>query len=72
MTIRVQSGANSQEINPTETDVVRIAEIRDRLGIVLNLEETAIAVVDDAEVNDDFVVKDGQTVQFIKRSGSKG
>lgn len=70
--IRVQSGANTQDINPKEGDVVTVAEIREKLGIVLNLEPTSIAVVNDEEVDDDFVVKDDSTVQFIKRSGSKG
>lgn len=70
--ICVQSGANSQHISPTTTDVVTIGDIRERFGIILNLDEKAIAVVDNEEVDDDYIVADGSTVQFIKRSGSKG
>jgi hypothetical protein len=70
--VLIQSGANSQSISLGENEVLTVGEVRNRLGDVLNIAPTSLAVIGDEAVDDDSPLVGGQTLQFIKQSGSKG
>ncbi|MBP6858603.1 MAG: hypothetical protein KBC33_02100 [Candidatus Pacebacteria bacterium] len=75
--VSIQCGANSQTIDLGEGETLTVGDIRKRLGDVLNIAPTSLAIVrveggEDENVDDDRVVKNGDTVQFVKQSGSKG
>lgn len=72
MAVKVLSGANEQEISAASGEEFTVGKIREELGAVLNIDPNSIAVIGDREVTDDEIVPDGTTLQFIKRSGSKG
>jgi hypothetical protein len=70
--ITVTNGANSQPITPVTDEKLTVGDLRKRLGDVLNIAPTAIALIGDEEVDDERVLEPGDHLQFIKRSGSKG
>ncbi len=70
--ITISSGASEQQIGLNPNETLTVGDIRERLGLVLNIAPTAIAVIGEDEVDDDQELSAGQTLQFIKRSGSKG
>ncbi|MFA6529207.1 MAG: hypothetical protein WCT46_06775 [Candidatus Gracilibacteria bacterium] len=70
--ITVQCGANNQPVQLVENEELTVGDVRDRLADVLNIAPTALAVIGDETVDDDRVLVAGETLQFIKQSGSKG
>jgi len=70
--VRIQCGANSQEISLGEGETLTVGDVRNRLGDVLNIAPTALAVIGDETVEDTRPLAAGETLQFIKQSGSKG
>ncbi|MEK7642053.1 MAG: hypothetical protein AAB365_03645 [Patescibacteria group bacterium] len=75
--VSIQCGANSQVIDLSQGETLTVGDIRKRLGDVLNIAPTALAIVrvengEDENVDDDRAVKNGDTVQFVKQSGTKG
>jgi hypothetical protein len=70
--IVVRSGSNRHELSRTEGETITVGSVRAGLSEVLNIAPTAIAVVGEDEVDDDKVLNDGDDLQFIKRSGTKG
>lgn len=70
--VQIQCGANSQTLNLGEGEILKVGDVRSRLGDVLNIAPTMLAVIGDETVDDDRVLKAGETLQFIKQSGTKG
>lgn len=71
--VEIKSGINKQTISINEGETLTIGDIRNRLGHDLNIAPTAIAAVNGEEVTtDDRVLVSGDSLEFIKRSGSKG
>lgn len=70
--VQIQCGANSQPVNLGEGEVLKVGDVRSRLGDVLNIAPTMLAVIGDETVDDERVLAPGETLQFIKQSGTKG
>ncbi len=70
--VQIQCGANSQSITLGDGEVLTVGNVRERLGDVLNLAPTMLAVIGDETVDDDRALRPGETLQFIKQSGTKG
>lgn len=68
-TIRVQSGASHGEFNVIGR---KISEIKVILKDVLNVDRFAQAMVNGKLVEDTYVIKETDAVEFIKPAGSKG
>jgi len=67
--IKVVCGANSQEV---EVAGKSIGEVRKLLGETLNIPKDAKPVISGDNVSDNYVIKPGDTLEFIKPSGEKG
>ena len=70
--VQIQCGANSQSINLGDGETLTVGNVRNRLSDVLNIAPTMLAVIGDETVDDERVLKTGETLQFIKQSGTKG
>ena len=68
----IQCGANNQLITLSEGETLTVGDVRNRLSDVLNIAPTALAVIGDETVEDSRPLVAGDTLQFIKQSGSKG
>ncbi|MDO8669563.1 MAG: hypothetical protein Q7K65_04695 [Candidatus Buchananbacteria bacterium] len=49
-----------------------IGALRQDLGDVLGIQPGAKAIASGEEVNDDYITVDGDRIEFIKESGTKG
>jgi len=49
-----------------------VSEIRNMLSQPLNIDSSSKAVVDGEEVNEEYVLGEGQELEFVKASGEKG
>ena len=49
-----------------------VGEIRARFRDRLDIDSRAVAVLDGQDVNDQTVVRAGQVLSFVQRSGEKG
>lgn len=69
-TISVACGSNSI-VNAAGSSV---ADLRNKLKKVLNIDPNTRALVNGAVVTDEasFIVQDGMTLEFVKESGVKG
>ncbi len=70
--VQIQCGANNQPVNLGEGETLTVGNVRSRLGDVLNIAPTMLAVIGDETVDDDRILRPGDTLQFIKQSGTKG
>ena len=68
-TIQVSCGANSSDF-PVEGKTV--GAVQEFLKEVLNIDRLAEGQVGGAGVNSDYVLKEGDVLEFIKPAGSKG
>ena len=59
--VKVLHGANEQSIQPGQT----IGAIRQELKDVLNIEEGAAAVLSGDNVSDDYVLREGDVLEFV-------
>ena len=69
-TITISCGSNSVSHAAGKS----VADLRSKLGTVLNIGSDTRAMVNGSLVADEatFVVSDGMTVEFIKEAGQKG
>lgn len=70
--VEVVSGANHQTIQLGDGEQLTVGDIRTRLSDVLNIAPNTLAVIGDSTVTDDRALVSGETLQFIKQSGTKG
>jgi len=49
-----------------------VAAVRGMLAQALNIDPAATAVVDGSNVEEDFLLVDGNELEFVKASGTKG
>lgn len=49
-----------------------VSEVRSMLAQALNIDAAAVATVDGVKVNSNYVLEDGNELEFIKPSGEKG
>lgn len=68
--VRVVHGANEQYFDNLEGKTVGI--VRKRLREVFNIPGDADALISGKSVGDDFVLQGGQSLEFVKPSGTKG
>lgn len=69
MSIRVVCGANAQQV---EFAGRTVADTREYLQQSLNIPADARVLVTGRAVADDYVVQDGEQVEFVRESGRKG
>lgn len=70
--VTIISGANQQDIELVPSEPLTVGQVRLRLGDVMGIAKNATAVIGGINVADDRVLLDGETVEFIKDSGTKG
>ena len=70
--LQIVCGANGQTLNLGEEEVLTVGQIREKLSDVLNIPESALAIIGEETVDDDRQLALGETVQFIKQAGTKG
>ena len=70
--VEVVCGANNQVLELSEDERLTVGDVRTRLSDVMNIAPTALAVIGETTVADDHVLTPGETLQFIKQSGTKG
>jgi len=68
-TIHVSCGASSGEFPVVGRNIFEISEF---LREALNVSRMSVALVNGAEVNDDYIVKSGDNVEYLKPAGQKG
>ena len=49
-----------------------VGQVADFLKEVLNIDEDAISIVNGNEVDEDYVLQRGETLEFLKKAGRKG
>jgi len=69
MSIKVVCGANTHE---GEFVGMTVGEVRQQLKDVLNIADEAQTSVSGDVVKDDYVLKEGDNLEFIKKAGDKG
>ena len=68
-TIRVSSGAATGEFPVTGRNV---SEVKSFLKEVFNISKMASPIVNGNQVDDNYVIKEGDEVEFLKPAGQKG
>jgi len=68
-TIRVSSGAATGEFPVTGKNV---SQVKSFLKEVLNISKMASPIVNGNQVDDNYVIKEGDEVEFLKPAGQKG
>jgi hypothetical protein len=68
--IEVRNGVNSIPIEEIEGKEVH--EIRSMLSQALNIDTAAVPTVNGETVNENYVLVDGDELEFVKPSGEKG
>lgn len=68
-TIRVTSGASAGQFPVVGKQVAEVAEF---LREVLNVDKMSTGLVNGKEVAGDYVLKDGDSLEFLKPAGRKG
>jgi hypothetical protein len=67
---KIVCGANSQELDGVAGKT--LGEIKSQLADVLNIPSPVQAIVGGQNVNDDYVLKEDETVELVKPAGEKG
>jgi len=62
-------GANAQDL---ELAGKTVSQVRQELKDVLNIGEDSNAIISGDNVENDYVLRDGDVLEFVKRSGTKG
>ena len=65
---KVICGANQQEV----AEGVKVGEIRANYKEILNIADDAEVILNGDKVGDDYVLKQGDSLEFIKKAGNKG
>ncbi len=50
----------------------KVSEVRALLAQVLNIDSAAVAQIDGGAADEKVIIGEGQTIEFIKASGTKG
>lgn len=69
MVERIEFGINSYKANLKGKT---IAQVKKQYREHLNIPSNAVAVVGNEKVDNSYVVQEGDTVEFIRKSGKKG
>lgn len=69
--IKVIYGINPHH-NADVVDEMTVGQIRARYREVLQIQDGAVAIIGGEPVGDDYVTKDGDSVEFVKQAGKKG
>lgn len=67
--IDVVCGANSQQV---DLEGKTVAEAKEALKEVLNIPDDAQAILSGDNVDNTYILRQGDKLEFIKRSGDKG
>lgn len=67
--IKISSGASSGRFPVAGRSV---AQIKDFLGDVLNIDKNSNAVVNGEKVSNSYELEEGDSLEFVKRAGTKG
>lgn len=67
--VRVMHGCRDQQMSIAGQ---RIGDQREKLRSFLNFDEQATALINGEEVDDDYVLKKSDTLEFLKLAGDKG
>lgn len=70
MSVTVRHGVNSLTLDNLAGKTVR--EVREEVGDLLNVPESAQVRINGAHATDDNAVADGASVEFVKTAGEKG
>lgn len=70
--VEIVCGANHQVLELGEDEHLTVGDVRTRLADVMNIAPSALAVIGDTTIPDDRVLTPGETLQFIRQSGTKG
>lgn len=65
---RVVCGANEQAMDAGQT----VAQARENFKEILNIPDGAKAIVNGDEVGEDYILNEGDSLEFIKSAGGKG
>lgn len=68
--IKVVCGANTQDMDNLEGKTV--AEVKQGLKEVLNIPDDAQAIISGDNVENNYSLRDGDVLEFVKPSGTKG
>jgi hypothetical protein len=69
MATTIISGVNTLEANLTGKSV---SEVRAMLTQALNIDSDAVPKINDLIVDPSYIMKDGDELEFVKASGTKG
>jgi fructosamine-3-kinase len=69
MSVEVTSGVNEMSLDLAGKTV---SEVRNQLSSVLGIDSSYTAKVNGSETNDSYTLEDGDELEFVKASGSKG
>lgn len=67
---KIICGANAQELDGIAGKT--LGEVKSQLADVLNIPSPVQAIVGGQTVNDDYELKEGDTVELVKPAGEKG
>lgn len=70
MSVSVRHGVNSLNLDRLSGKSVR--EVREEVGDLLNMPESAQARINGAPVGEDAIVPEGASIEFVKTAGEKG
>lgn len=68
MAVRIIFGANEEKVPVGST----VAQARDEYKEVLNISDEAVFLVNGEEVKEDYVLQEGDSLEFLKNAGDKG
>jgi len=68
MAVTIICGANQQAGTPG----MKVSEIKDDFKEILNIADDAEALVNGVKVDGDYELVEGDTLEFVKKSGDKG
>lgn len=67
---KIICGANAQELDGVAGKT--LGEVKSQLADVLNIPSPVQTIVGGQTVNDDYELKEGDTVELVKPAGAKG
>ena len=70
MSIRFICGANTQELEGVSGK--KLGEVKDQLVDVLNIPSPVQCILGGQSVSDDYELKEGEQIEFVRPAGDKG
>lgn len=68
--VKIENGVNTLSLEGLEGRTV--SSVRERVAQTLNVDPAAVPHVNGVSATASYVLKDGDTLEFIKASGTKG